>query len=559
VLAISSCRAAASYAGAGQRVHHAHVARFRAGAGEFPRVGCGDQVLEEGLRRARPRAFCLRAVALGLRIGQRRLCALALGARFDRHPGGADHAQHQGDQHRRGSAHRDAIAGDELADAVRLARRSRQHRLAGEEAADVGRELRHRGVAAVALALQRAQRDPVHLATQPARVRDRVGRHRALPLGATVATHGRHAPARRRDLGLAQDARQFELGGARQHLAGNRLLAGDEPVQHHAQRIDVGAGVDRLRVAHRLFRTHVGRGADRHAGHRRAGLGAPARIEALGDAEVDHLDQHLALVVGDQQVARLEVAVDDPFLVRVLDALADLQEQFEPVCEVHAAAVAELDQGQARHVLHREEQPALLGGADVQNLRDVRMLHAREQGAFAAETVEDVLAVHARLDHLQRDLAAYRLQLVGEVDRTHAARAELRGDAVRPEPAADQGEVRQRGRCGRRRRRGRRAARRRCRGRFQCPWRKARRGRRIGGRAGGRDRIARRCGAVLVVQCGHGGNRAGALASSRPRGIGRNLGRRDIVVKSPAGARSPCRHCPRIAVRPLWRASPSPC
>jgi hypothetical protein len=32
----------------------------------------------------------------------------------------------------------------------------------------------------------------------------------------------------------------------------------------------------------------------------------------------------------DEDVRRLDVAVDDPLLVRVLDGLADLDEQFEP-------------------------------------------------------------------------------------------------------------------------------------------------------------------------------------------------------------------------------------
>ena len=51
----------------------------------------------------------------------------------------------------------------------------------------------------------------------------------------------------------------------------------------------------------------------------------------LGDAEVDHLRHRHAVVQRDQDVRRLDVAVDDPLLVRVLDRLADLDEQVEPV------------------------------------------------------------------------------------------------------------------------------------------------------------------------------------------------------------------------------------
>jgi len=57
----------------------------------------------------------------------------------------------------------------------------------------------------------------------------------------------------------------------------------------------------------------------------------------LGDAEVDHLRHRLVAVERDQHVRRLEITVDDAFLVRVLDAVADLLEEFQPLRrgEVH--------------------------------------------------------------------------------------------------------------------------------------------------------------------------------------------------------------------------------
>ena len=58
----------------------------------------------------------------------------------------------------------------------------------------------------------------------------------------------------------------------------------------------------------------------------------------LGDAEVDHLRHRPAVVQRDQHVRRLEVAVDDPFLVRVLDRVADLDEQLEPLARVELLA-----------------------------------------------------------------------------------------------------------------------------------------------------------------------------------------------------------------------------
>ena len=47
----------------------------------------------------------------------------------------------------------------------------------------------------------------------------------------------------------------------------------------------------------------------------------------FGDAEVDDLGHRHAVVQGDQDVGGLDVAVDDALLMRVLDGLADLDEQ----------------------------------------------------------------------------------------------------------------------------------------------------------------------------------------------------------------------------------------
>ena len=52
------------------------------------------------------------------------------------------------------------------------------------------------------------------------------------------------------------------------------------------------------------------------------GAVAPGFSERLGETEVEHLDR--AVPLGQLDVGRLEVAVDDPALVRVLERLGDL-------------------------------------------------------------------------------------------------------------------------------------------------------------------------------------------------------------------------------------------
>ena len=98
--------------------------------------------------------------------------------------------------------------------------------------------------------------------------------------------------------------------------------AGDELVEHDAQRIDVRRGAERR--ARDLLRRHVLRRV-RAAGE----LGLSRRpflpfIQQLGDPEVEQPD---LTVAGDEDVRRLEIAVDDEPAVRVADGLHDLPEQ----------------------------------------------------------------------------------------------------------------------------------------------------------------------------------------------------------------------------------------
>jgi hypothetical protein len=110
-----------------------------------------------------------------------------------------------------------------------------------------------------------------------------------------------------------------------------RLGAGQQFVEQHAERIDVGARVDVEPRHLRLLGRHVlGRAEDLRVLREQRLLGQLG-AGRLGDAEVDHLRHRHAVVQRHQHVARLDVAMDDALVVRVLDRLADLGEQFEPL------------------------------------------------------------------------------------------------------------------------------------------------------------------------------------------------------------------------------------
>ena len=102
-----------------------------------------------------------------------------------------------------------------------------------------------------------------------------------------------------------------------------RQRAGEQLVQHDAERIDVRARVDIERRELRLLRAHVLRRADQVTDHRVRAARLLVERHGLGDAEVDHLGARPAVDLRDQQVAGLEVAMDHALLVRVLHGLAD--------------------------------------------------------------------------------------------------------------------------------------------------------------------------------------------------------------------------------------------
>ena len=125
---------------------------------------------------------------------------------------------------------------------------------------------------------------------------------------------GRNRVAHRRD---RRRAFGEHLGDDRLHArAGERRIAGEHLVRHHAERVDVGARVDRP-FAHRLFRAHVLRRAEGEAGLRHP-LAAGA-LHGERDAEIG--DQGMAAL--QQDVLRLDVAMDHATGVGVAERVGD--------------------------------------------------------------------------------------------------------------------------------------------------------------------------------------------------------------------------------------------
>ncbi|HEY7117587.1 MAG TPA: hypothetical protein VH475_13445 [Tepidisphaeraceae bacterium] len=212
------------------------------------------------------------------------------------------------------------------------------------------------------------------------------------------------------------------------NLAGSK---GEQFVQDHAQRVDVGAGVHVQAAGLGLLGAHVLRGSHHRPDPREKRLLRQDEVGGLGDAEVDHLGDRPAVDQRDQDVRGLDVAVDDALLVGVLDGLADGDEQLETLAGREPVVVAILCERDARDVLHREVRPPRIGDARIHGLGNVGMVQQRERLTLGVEARHDLARVHADLDQLDRDDPAYGLALLALVNHAHPAFAHPFEDAIR--------------------------------------------------------------------------------------------------------------------------------
>ena len=113
----------------------------------------------------------------------------------------------------------------------------------------------------------------------------------------------------------------------------------------------------------------------------------------FGDAKVDHLRHRHAVVQGDQDIRGLDVAVDDPLLMGVLDRVANLDEQLEPLTRIELVLVAVVGDRNAPHQFHHEVGPARFGGAGIEDPGDVGMVHHRQRLPLGLEPGDDLPCV----------------------------------------------------------------------------------------------------------------------------------------------------------------------
>src|SRR5262249_41335410 len=142
------------------------------------------------------------------------------------------------------------------------------------------------------------------------------------------------------------------------------------------QTIYVRGAVDGARLTGSLLGSHVTRRADDGPGVRRAGRLTAAGLESLGQAEVGDLRYTR---FGQENVGRLEVAMQDAVLVGALDRTSQRQKHLRSLARREGSSAQFLGQTAAPHVLERDVRQ--LGravrraiGAELVHRDEVRML-----------------------------------------------------------------------------------------------------------------------------------------------------------------------------------------
>ena len=221
-------------------------------------------------------------------------------------------------------------------------------------------------------------------------------------------------------IGLLVDLQRQGLdrrAGLQWHLAHQHFVG------HHPQRIHVAAVV--VAQALRTFGRHV---------FRRAHHLAPGRAlaEQAGDAEVHHLDPVLPSVLLQQQdVVGFDIQVNDALFVGSAQRLGHLAHDRNharrgepPFLLEHGA------QRGAVQVLHDEEDATVFDLAPVGDVADVRVADARGSPGLLTELAQHQRVLHQiAVQQLERDLA-FDVDVFGQIDRAHAAFAQLLERAV---------------------------------------------------------------------------------------------------------------------------------
>jgi len=238
-----------------------------------------------------------------------------------------------------------------------------------------------------------------------------------------------HLLERRRNLGAEQRRRCIADDPveqlARIVIRRERPARGQHLVEDHAERVDIGAAIDVLGIGDLLGR-HELRRPHHHA------LLLVVDGQEPRDAEVEHLDViERVVLVGQEHVVGLEVAVNDACVVRGVQRRCDLRR--DPDRAPHRQAAEPIDlvgEQRAFEELERDVRDMAVHEAHVRRLDDVRMPERAGRARLVHEPLDHVrIRRELGMEDLDRDLALDQ-RVLGQEHRAHPAFAQRADDPV---------------------------------------------------------------------------------------------------------------------------------
>jgi len=173
--------------------------------------------------------------------------------------------------------------------------------------------------------------------------------------------------------------------------------------------------IDERRIFPLLRRHEVGR-AQHRPGHRHLVI----RRLGLGESKIRQLRQ---AVLREQDVRRLDVAVDDSQVVGLGETVAELAGELNRFLQRQGPVAAPVEEAAAVHVLHDQER-AIGSAAVVVDLDDVGVVQGRDRLGLGQEAADGCLAAGGLAqDSLDRHLAV-EAGVEGQKHLAHATAAE---------------------------------------------------------------------------------------------------------------------------------------
>src|SRR5438477_12252552 len=123
----------------------------------------------------------------------------------------------------------------------------------------------------------------------------------------------------------------------------------------------------------------------------------------------------------EQDVSRLEIAMQNPVLMRVLDSTRHFGHEPDAFARLRAQSRSDLLQAAASRVFHAKKRQPVFAVADLMNRQNIRMIETCSRFSFTAKTLPRLARIGVIRDHALKRHDPARMPLTRPVDHAHAA------------------------------------------------------------------------------------------------------------------------------------------